>query len=287
VLGIVEALRPEALGGRYHAVMGRVGNISLLYWGLLALWPQRWPLFVVAGAVVGVVVAGPRGVSKLLAWRARLIHSPPAERAKVLERFWWGVIPGLLMAGLGFLVPLGILEMTAPVTVTAVSAAATLGALWILNWIVPHKATGKAPDATVVNRWISLAPAVGENARLRPIGAFLHGTAVGAVVAVLAALVGAPTVVLVIATGVAAAGPALAAAAGHHRARAPPRVRGLIRAIVAVVMVVALLGLGGDSASAHSRYPGWITACSTPGSRETSRPCRSACSTECRSTRAE
>ncbi|MHA6618479.1 preprotein translocase subunit SecA [Pseudonocardia sp. DLS-67] len=309
VLGVVEALRPTTFGGKYHAVMGRVGNISLLYWGLVALWPQQWPLLVVAGAVVGVVVAGPRGVSKLMAWRARLTHSPPAERAAirsaVLGRFWWGVVPGLLMAGLGFFVPLGVLELSAPVTVAAVSAAVTLGALWILNWIVPHKATGKAPDATVVNRWISLAPAAGESSRLRPIGAFLRGTAVGTAAAVLAALLGAPTVVLVIAAAVAAVSPVLAAAAGHHWARGPPWTRILTRAVAIVAAVVALLALGGDSASATppqdsvsapgvgtahllvppgscgpSRNPGWITACSRPGSRGTSRPCRSTrCST--------
>jgi hypothetical protein len=252
VLGIVEALRPATFGGTYHAVMGRVGNISLLYWGLLALWPQQWPLFVAAGAVVGVVVAGPRGLSKLMGWRARLIHSPPAERAKirssVLVRFWWGVIPGLFMVGLGFFVPLGILEAGASVTVTAVSAAVTLGTLWILNWVVPHKATAKAPDATVVNRWISLAPAAGESARLRPIGAFLRGTAAGAAAAVLVALLGAPTVVLVIAAAVAAVIPA--SAAGYHWARGPPWVRILIRAIAVVAAVVALPALGGDGASA-------------------------------------
>ena len=135
-LGMVEAVRPGRFGEAYLKVMGAAGNVSLLYWGLIALWPGYWLEFVGAGVALGVVVAVARGVSKLAAWRARLTHSPPA--------FWAGVVAAWLGIGLAVGLPLD-----RPITITAVAGIGTVHALWILHQLVPPAAGPAGGGATL------------------------------------------------------------------------------------------------------------------------------------------
>ncbi|WP_343945044.1 hypothetical protein, partial [Pseudonocardia zijingensis] len=127
VLGIVNALRPGRLGAPYLQVMQAAGNVSLLYWGLLALWPGQWAPLVGAGAAALFGMAVVRGQSRFAQWRARLIHSPPAVLRSVLAT----VVPLVPAAVLGAVV-VGA-PLSPPVTITAVSGLATAAVLWVLH----------------------------------------------------------------------------------------------------------------------------------------------------------
>jgi serine/threonine protein phosphatase PrpC/pSer/pThr/pTyr-binding forkhead associated (FHA) protein len=128
-LGMEEAVRPGRFGSKYLKVMSAAGSVSLMYWGLFALWPELWSDMVGAGVAIGALVAAARGASKFAEWRARLIHSPPAAAVAA----WLGI--GLAVG----------LPLNGPTTITAVAGIATAHALWILHRLVPPAAGPPSP----------------------------------------------------------------------------------------------------------------------------------------------
>ncbi|WP_232665721.1 hypothetical protein [Pseudonocardia sp. TRM90224] len=138
IVGIVAAVRKGRLSDSYLAVMGAAGNVSLLYWGLLAVWPRHW----VELTVAGVVSAGALGVAKLVAWRARLTHGPPARALiNVVVR---GLVAGWL--GVGLVVGSDLGRAT---TIAAISGYVTVVALWVLHRLMAPRPV-RAP---VDGRW--------------------------------------------------------------------------------------------------------------------------------------
>ncbi|OLS98439.1 hypothetical protein BJF90_09195 [Pseudonocardia sp. CNS-004] len=141
VLGIVNALRPGRIAPRYLAVMGAAGNVSLLYWGALSLWPGHWKPLVVAGVVVVLGIAVVRGMSRFAQWRARLIHSPPAVLRSLLgdvAPLAPAVVLGAVAVGSG---------LSLPVTITVVSALTAAAVLWVLHRLAGGAGVGVAVAA--------------------------------------------------------------------------------------------------------------------------------------------
>jgi RNA polymerase sigma factor (sigma-70 family) len=239
-LGMVEAVRPGRFGEPYLRVMGAAGNVSLLYWGLLALWPAHWFELVAVGIAVVGVIAVARGVSKLAAWRARLIHSPPSVGSTIrafATSFLTGWAPGLALAwsGAGLLLAL---PLDLPTTVTAVSALATAHVLWLLQ------------------RLAAPAGRRGESGVDRTLRVVVLGGAAGAASAALAIVLGGSAALVVTAAVGAAASPVMAAAFRSLRDRSPPWVRILIESAAAAVVVAWLLATA-VARSAARFVQGW------------------------------
>jgi serine/threonine protein phosphatase PrpC len=139
VLGIMAAVRPRRFPESYLQAMGAAGSVSLLYWGLLAIWPGRWAELTAAG----VVAASVWGVSRIAAWRARLIHSPPGNPSWTRVLINVGV-PGLFAAWLGVGLLTG-LDLGRPATITAVAAYATVVALWMIHRLLSANPAPRSP----------------------------------------------------------------------------------------------------------------------------------------------
>ncbi|GAA5129378.1 hypothetical protein GCM10023320_49740 [Pseudonocardia adelaidensis] len=234
VLGMVAARHPGRFSPSYLAAMGAAGNVSLLYWGLFAVWPRYWAELTAVGVGAALVC----GVSRFAAWRARLIHSPPPGAA--LGRALINVgLPALfaIWTGAGLV---DALHLDRPTTITAVAVHVTVVALWVIHRLVPRSDRAPSPARTGRAARVSGRGAIvfGATALLGVAGAYgsgLLGGATPAVATVMAVLVS----------------PLLALLVHRVWTRGPPWARLALKVAVVVVVATAILTSGGSAASAN------------------------------------